>query len=145
MRKRIHLLFGVGILMLAGCASNDYLLKEASKNGDIVTTPERHNLDRFETFLTRVGQQKQDTIRITGYTTEGDAILEDITYDGKWFTYSLDSSRDEYGSQADDRNKEICQNLEQQTTDGGNTFTLTGCKEGQDHEIFKSNPGELKK
>ncbi|MDI3236335.1 DUF4362 domain-containing protein [Exiguobacterium antarcticum] len=145
MRKRIHLLFGVGILMLAGCESHDYPSEEAVKNGDIVTTPERANVDRFETFLTRVGQQKQDTIRITGYTTEGDAILEDITYDGKRFIYSLDSSRDEYGSQTDDRNKEICQNLEQQTTDGGNSFTLTDCKEGQDHEIFKSNPGELKK
>ncbi|RDB34174.1 DUF4362 domain-containing protein [Exiguobacterium sp. RIT594] len=145
MRKRIHLLFGVGILMLAGCASNDYPSEEAVKNGDIVTTPERANIDRFNTFLKRVDAKEPDTIRITGYTTEGDAILEDVIYDGKRFTYSLDSSRDEYGAQTDDRNKEICQNLEQQTTDGGKTFILTDCQEGQDHEIFKSNPGELKK
>ena len=145
MKKRIHLLLGFGILMLAGCGSTDYPVEKAVKNGDIVTTPERHNGDRFETFLTRVDQKKQDTIRITGYTTEGDAILEDVTYDGERFTYSLDSSRDEYGSQTDDRDKEICQNFEQQATDEGYTFTLTDCKEGQNHEIFKSNPDELKK
>jgi len=145
MRKRIHLLLGVGILILAGCASNDYSSEEAVKNGDIVTTPERANIDRFNTFLKRVDEKEPDTIRITGYTTEGDAILEDITYDGKQFVYSLDSSRDEHGSQTDDRDKEICQNLEQQTTDGGNTFTLTDCKEGQDHDVFVSEAGEIKK
>ncbi|ACB60936.1 hypothetical protein Exig_1476 [Exiguobacterium sibiricum 255-15] len=143
MRKRIYLLFGVGILMLAGCASNDYPSEEAIKNGDIVTTPERANVDQFETFLQRVEANKKDTIRITNYTTEGDAILEDITYDGKQFVYSLDSSRDEYCSQADDREKEVCRNMQKKAENEGYVFTLTDCQEGQDHIVFTARPGEL--
>ena len=109
MKTKFGVLVALCVLVLSGCTGNDYPSEEAIKNGDIVTTPERANIDRFETFLKRVEVNKKDTIRITNNTTEGDAILEDITYDGKQFIYSLDSSRDEYGSQTDDREKEVCQ------------------------------------
>lgn len=144
MKKRIIGLVAVSLLTLTGCGIS-YPSEEAIKNGDIVMTPERANIDRFEIFLKKVDAQKKDTIRMTNYTTEGDAIIEDITFDGKEFEYSLDSSRDEYGSETDDRNKEVCQNLKEQVENGQSIFTLTDCEEGTDHEIFKSDPDELKK
>lgn len=144
MKKRIIGLVAVSLLTLTGCGIS-YPSEEAIKNGDIVMTPERANIDRFEIFLKKVDAQKKDTIRMTNYTTEGDAIIEDITFDGKEFEYSLDSSRDEYGSETDDRNKEVCQNLKEQVENDQSIFTLTDCEEGTDHEIFKSDPDELKK
>lgn len=144
MKKRIIGLVAVSLLILAGCGTS-YPSEEAIRNGDIVMTPERANIDRFEIFLKKVDAQKKDTIRMTNYTTEGDAIIEDITFDGKEFEYSLDSSRDEYGSETDDRNKEVCQNLKEQVENDQSIFTLTDCEEGTDHEIFKSDSDELKK
>lgn len=144
MKKRIIGLVAVSLLTLTGCGTS-YPSEEAIKNGDIVMSPERANIDRFEIFLKKVDAQKKDTIRMTNYTTEGDAIIEDITFDGKEFEYSLDSSRDEYGSETDDRNKEVCQNLKEQVENDQSIFTLTDCEEGTDHEIFKSDPDELKK
>lgn len=145
MKKQLVLLMSFCFLTLSGCNGDDYPSEEAIKNGDIVTTPERANIDRFETFLERVEANKKDTIRITNYTTEGDAILEDITYDGKQFIYSLDSSRDEYGSEIDDREKEVCQKLKKRTENKREVFTLTDCQEGQDHDVFVSEAGEMKK
>lgn len=144
MKKRIIGLVAVSLLTLTGCGTS-YPSEEAIKNGDIVMTPERANIDRFEIFLKKVDAQKKDTIRMTNYTTEGDAIIEDITFDGKEFEYSLDSSRDEYGSETDDRNKEVCQNLKEQVENDQSIFTLTDCEEGTDHEIFKSDSDKLKK
>jgi len=145
MKTKFGVLVVLCILVLSGCTGDDYPSEEAIKNGDIVTTPERANIDRFETFLERVEADKKDTIRITNYTTEGDAILEDITYDGKQFIYSLDSSRDEYGSQTDDREKEVCQKLKKRTENKREVFALTDCQEGQDHDVFVSEAGETKK
>lgn len=143
MKKQLVLLMSFCFLTLSGCDGDDYPSEEAIKNGDIVTTPERANVDRFVTFLQRVDANETDTIRITNYTTEGDAILEDISYDGKQFVYSLDSSRDEHGSQTDDREKEVCRNMRKKAENEGYVFTLTDCQEGQDHMVFTARPGEL--
>ncbi|RJP02579.1 DUF4362 domain-containing protein [Exiguobacterium sp. RIT452] len=141
MNRRGLAVIGFCLLTLGGCGKS-YSMEEAVKNGDIVTTPEQHHMDRFATFLKHVDEKEKDTIRITNYTTEGDAILEDVSYDGKRFTYSLDSSRDAYGSQTDDRNKEICQNLEKRTENERSVFFLTDCEEGEDHEILVSDVAE---
>lgn len=84
--------------IISGCQSNittDY----EPESGDIL---DEHgyitNLDKFNAFVDHVQQGKKDKIRIVHYTIEGDAILQDLDFDGKSIHSTFDSTRDEYGS-----------------------------------------------
>ncbi|WP_214803631.1 MULTISPECIES: DUF4362 domain-containing protein [unclassified Exiguobacterium] len=132
------------VVVLVGCGKS-YPIEQAIENGDIVTTPSRENVERFQTFLNQVNQKGEDSIRITSYTTEGDPIIQDVTYDGKQFSYSLDSSQDEFGNQADDRDGESCQALKKDQTDETHVYLLTDCAEGEDHPLLEATAAELGK
>jgi len=107
------------------------------ENGDIIVQNGITNSDRFESFLKKSKQGKSDQIRITAYTTEGDPILYDVKYDGKTYQYSSDSSRDQFGSTDDDRENEVCQQLDKTIVKQEAIYTLRQCAEGTDHELLR--------
>jgi len=112
-------------------------MEEEKKNGDIIVQKDVTNRDRFESFLKKSKQGKSDQIRITAYTTEGDPILYDVKYNGKTYQYSSDSSRDQFGSTDDDRENEVCQQLDKTIVKQEAIYTLHQCAEGTDHELLR--------
>ncbi|HCV54338.1 MAG TPA: hypothetical protein DGL70_13375 [Exiguobacterium sp.] len=125
----------VCMLCLAGCGK--YTMEEAKENGDIIVQNGVTNSDRFESFLNKSKQGKSDQIRITAYTTEGDPIVYDVVYGGKTYQYSSDSSRDQFGSTDDDRENEVCQQLDKTIVKQEAIYTLRQCAEGTDHELLR--------
>jgi len=123
------------MLCLAGCGK--YTMEEAKENGDIIVQNGVTNSDRFESFLNKSKQGKSDQIRITAYTTEGDPIVYDVVYGGKTYQYSSDSSRDQFGSTDDDRENEVCQQLDKTIVKQEAIYTLRQCAEGTDHELLR--------
>ncbi|MFJ7732537.1 DUF4362 domain-containing protein [Lysinibacillus sp. NPDC097231] len=61
----------------------NYSSEEAIIRGDIDYWVKVANLERFEKFLNNLSNKKEDTIRVTGYTIEGDLIFQDLHFDGK--------------------------------------------------------------
>ena len=125
----------VCMLCLAGCGK--YTMEEAKENGDIIVQNGVTNSDRFESFLNKSKQGKSDQIRITAYTIEGDPIVYDVEYGGKTYQYSSDSSRDQFGSTDDDRENEVCQQLDKTIVKQEAIYTLRQCAEGTDHELLR--------
>ncbi|WP_290777047.1 DUF4362 domain-containing protein [Exiguobacterium sp. UBA5002] len=125
----------VCMLCLAGCGK--YTMEEAKENGDIIVQNGVTNSDRFESFLNKSKKGKSDQIRITAYTIEGDPIVYDVEYGGKTYQYSSDSSRDQFGSTDDDRENEVCQQLDKTIVKQEAIYTLRQCAEGTDHELLR--------
>jgi len=123
------------MLCLAGCGK--YTMEEAKENGDIIVQNGVTNSDRFESFLNKSKKGKSDQIRITAYTIEGDPIVYDVEYGGKTYQYSSDSSRDQFGSTDDDRENEVCQQLDKTIVKQEAIYTLRQCAEGTDHELLR--------
>ncbi|MDN7245984.1 DUF4362 domain-containing protein [Planococcus shenhongbingii] len=93
-------------LLAAGCQSSAEDPGNPDANDDDSSGRDRifnrhgeiENLDRFERFLSYVDQGQEDAIRIVNYTTEGDPIYQDLTFNGEMIQYVYDSSKDDYGS-----------------------------------------------
>lgn len=107
MRKFLRLLF-ILIVIIAilifvqkigkSNSQDSYDSKKAIKRGDIVATPSKlTNFKRFEEFLLNISEKKEDRVRITSYTLEGDPIFKDLSFDGKEIHYKYDPTYDEYG------------------------------------------------
>ncbi|WP_087998012.1 DUF4362 domain-containing protein [Gottfriedia solisilvae] len=60
-------------------------------NGDIV------NEIRLKEFIENTETGQTDSIRVVGYTKEGDPILTDLTINGEQLKVTRDNTRDEYG------------------------------------------------
>ena len=65
-------------------AVNDpYSSEEAAQNGDVVHVHGTFlNLDKWDGFLRNVEDKKEDRVRLTQYTIEGDPIFYELVYDG---------------------------------------------------------------
>lgn len=78
----------------------DYILEDAIKNGDIVFFfKSTYNVDKLETFYNRFKNkvlQNGDMIRLTGFTIEGDAIIQDLTYNNNSLKLVIDKTRDKF-------------------------------------------------
>lgn len=113
-----------------------YPRETAVKNGDIVyfSTRKISTLDNFENFIRNVFLGKQDWLRITRYTLEGDPIIQQLSYNGDRILYQYDTTRDAYGT------KEIrhtyCSKIEKEKNEDGtmSTYFLSGC-DGSDERI----------
>ncbi|WP_064094170.1 DUF4362 domain-containing protein [Rossellomorea aquimaris] len=95
---------------------------------DIVATHgEIENLDRFKEFFDHVSSGKPDWIRVVSYTEEGDAILQELDYDGETIQSKLDSRRDRFGSGVVERMS--CMKLEytQNTSRYDHVYELKEC------------------
>lgn len=85
------------------------------------------NPDKFEAFIGNLENGKQDSIRIVRSTTEGDPIFETLNYDGQIITYVYDNSYDQYGGTNKGIQRGICENLENETSETGIVYRLSGC------------------
>ena len=112
MKRYLFLLLLISIILgTIGCSNGAYNSKEAIKRGDVVTRDEVANIERFENFLTNISNKKEDTIRVTGYTHEGDPIFQDLQFDGKAIQYTYDDSNDQHGGDDKGIEKDVCNNL----------------------------------
>lgn len=74
----------------------------AQKSGDVVNAKEgSYNIDKLDRFIETYKNKKveiADMIRITSYTTEGDAIICDLIIDSKGIKLIEDNTRDNFSS-----------------------------------------------
>jgi hypothetical protein len=141
--KRILFLFVISII---GCSKNGaYGSEEAIKRGDVVYQNEVVNLERFEQFLMNLSNKKEDTIRVTGYTHEGDPIFQDLRFDGKVIHYSYDNSNDEYAGNDKGIETDVCKEIiEKENTQGEVEFFISGCSKGNDGFLIRVEKDKLK-
>lgn len=109
------------------------------KRGDITISPtEVHNLDRFEQFLNNVSAKKEDTVRVTAYTTEGDPIFKDLHYDGEKIQYSYDNSNDAYGGEDKGVDTDVCTEITTKVNEhGSEEYYVTRCSKNADYYLFE--------
>ncbi|KOS69342.1 hypothetical protein AEA09_12745 [Lysinibacillus contaminans] len=135
------LLFTLLVLMtLAGCSnSGAYDSTEAIKRGDITFSPKGvHSLDRFEQFLNNVSTNKEDAVRVTSYTIEGDPIFEDLQYDGEKIQYSYDNSNDAFGGNDKGIDSDVCTEIISKVNEQGKEeYYITGCSQNTDYVLLE--------
>lgn len=94
MKKILILLISVFMLMGAGCDRKSFDEADIIENthGDTV------NGDRLYQFYENTVNDEEDSVRVITYTTEGDPIYQDLTYDVTGIESVEDSREDEFGS-----------------------------------------------
>ncbi|WP_100405672.1 DUF4362 domain-containing protein [Bacillus solitudinis] len=94
------------------------------------------NLERLDEFISNTRTGTVDEVRLVSYTTEGDAMLHDLSYDGKQIHSTTDYTRDPYGS---GRIETVtCQGLDVAETTQNLRYVLTGCFEhSMDNSILQ--------
>ncbi|WP_068621153.1 DUF4362 domain-containing protein [Paenibacillus tuaregi] len=131
MNKIIILLVSLSLLAgVFGCSnsSQSYSFQEAIDKGDVVYLNKIYNLDKFERFITNLRSKKADTIRITGYTDEGDPIYKDLRFDGKTINYTYDNSNDKFGGTDKGIRMDTCSNVSsEENTNGEIDYKISGC------------------
>ena len=131
-------------ISLIGCSSSEaYDSEEAIKRGDIVLTPlEDYNLDTFERFLKNFSNKKEDTIRITGYTHEGDPIFRDLEFDGEVIHYSYDNSNDQNGQP--ENHEDVCREIKsKEIEDDRVEFLISNCKNIEEQSIIEIRKDQI--
>lgn len=82
-----------------------YSSEMAKANGDVVRTfAEVFNVDKLENFISNVDNNLNDYVRIVKYTTEGDAIITELSYDWGNIIAVVDATRDKFAA-PENRNK----------------------------------------
>lgn len=107
MKKVLLILLCLIIFFCIGCSkdntppvNNDpYSFATAITNGDVISTDlgRTTRIEILEKFIENIKNESTDTIRITQYTIDGEAILTDLVYDGKKINYTNDTTRDSHG------------------------------------------------
>ncbi|MGE8205621.1 DUF4362 domain-containing protein [Heyndrickxia sp. NPDC080065] len=139
MRKFYIILLFIIVFSMSGCSSG-YGLEEAIKRGDIVYQNKVYNFDRFEQFLSNISKNKKDTIRVTGYTDEGDPIYKDLEFDGKSIQYKYDNSNDAFGGNDKGVETDVCSKIvEEENVPGEIDYVINGCSKNSDisHFLFR--------
>ena len=78
----------------------DYTATEAAENGDVTLgNGNTSNGERFDEFLKMVSLGVPDTVRLSQYTVEGKPVISDIEYNGRCFTITTDSTRDNFSAE----------------------------------------------
>ncbi|MBB6447854.1 DUF4362 domain-containing protein [Bacillus benzoevorans] len=133
------------IISLTGCSENEtYGSEEAVKRGDVVYQSEVVNLERFEQFLNNLSKNKEDKIRVTGYTHEGDPIYQDLQFDGKAIQYRYDNLNDEYAGNDKGIKTDICTKIvEKENVQGEVEYLISGCSKNQDHFLIRVGVKEV--
>ncbi len=126
-------LFFVAVLLLlasslVGCNNSAYSHQEAIKKGDVVYLNGVYNFERFEQFLTNLANDTKDSIRVTGYTDEGDPVFKDLEYDGQVIHYSYDNSNDAYGGGKKGIKTDECSEvINEDNVEGEDRYVISGC------------------
>ncbi len=138
MKKVIYLLVAISLFCgLPGCSNNDdqsvvkskpYSSDEAISKGDVVFLNEVYNFEKFDAFITNLGNKKADSIRITGYTDEGDPIYKDLQFDGNEISFTYDNSNDKFGGSNKGIRTDTCSKVSSEETEPGEIeYTVSGC------------------
>jgi hypothetical protein len=132
MNKIVFIIISVLLIGgLFGCStSKPYSFKETINKGDVVfIDPTYSNIEKFDRFLTNLGSRKPDSIRITGYTDEGDPIFRDLKFDGEIISYTYDNSNDKFGGRDKGRRTDTCAKISsEETAQGQKLYKVSGCK-----------------
>ena len=133
------------VMIMAGCSENEaYGSEEAIKRGDIVYQNEVINLERFEQFLSNLSKNKEDKIRVTGYTDEGDPIFQDLQFDGKFIQYRFDNSNDEFAGNDRGIQTDVCTKIiEKENAQGTVDYLVSGCSKTPDHFLIQIGVKEV--
>ena len=76
----------------------DYMAEKAIENGDVVDLLGKiSNLDKLDSFIQDVKDNKESFVRLVRYTLEGDPIIFSVFYDKKQIKCYIDNTRDQYG------------------------------------------------
>ncbi|MFC4778003.1 DUF4362 domain-containing protein [Paenibacillus sp. GCM10023252] len=107
----------------------EYSPEQAEKNGDLVNVHGQiSNLSVWKKFTGNVEAGKQDAVRVTSYTTEGGAVFDHLSFDGKSIQHIQDGTLDAWGSR--ERILSYCEGLDSDQVEGGIRYKVTGCREG---------------
>ncbi|MEO2260989.1 DUF4362 domain-containing protein [Paenibacillus amylolyticus] len=103
--------------------------EQAEQSGDVVVLHGgMRNEDKWDTFMKNVKKKQQDQVRVTMYTIEGGAIIQELIYDGSAIQSTYDNSRDAYGSKQGVKT-DTCKGIGTMKSEEGNVFyVLTGCE-----------------
>lgn len=101
--KLIFIIFFCILITVYSEKPSAYDSKQAIANGDVVSVHgETINLNKLDDFMSKVYNGEKDSVRITTYTTEGDAIITALNFNGKIIECDFDTRRDKFSS-ANDR------------------------------------------
>lgn len=127
------------VMSLNGCSEDEaYGSEEAIKRGDIVYQSDVINLERFEQFLSNLSNKKEDKIRVTGYTDEGDPIFQDLQFDGKVIQYRYDNSNDEFAGNDRGIQTDVCTKIiEKENIRGEVDYLISSCSNNQDYFLIR--------
>lgn len=137
------IIVGLAILLLSACshsnglsgppagfpkATKPYPPEQAIQNGDVVNVHGKYsNMDKWQQFMNNVEARKDDAVRITQYTTEGDPIFYELVYDGETIVFTFDNSMDAFGVNQR-RPSASCENIGTKKNEQGQEYyTLTDC------------------
>lgn len=141
MRPVLMLVLMIGVLM--GCASTEQGMKPTDRNGganhsqdarvnqkeDVIHIHGRvRNLGKLDEFMERGSGQ----LRIAQYTTEGDPIFDDLSYENERLKVRHDNTQDRFG--APRVVTYSCNMLNKEETDTQMLYTLSGC-DGQEEKV----------
>ncbi|PRA02811.1 MULTISPECIES: DUF4362 domain-containing protein [Paenibacillus] len=146
MRKNM-LILSLALMLLTACEANNpttdgpgitqafpqiiepHNPEQAEQSGDVVVLHGgMRNGDTWNTFMKNVKKKQQDQVRVTMYTIEGGAIIQELIYDGSAIQSTYDNSRDAYGSKHGVKT-DTCKGIGMMKSEEGNVFyVLTGCE-----------------
>ncbi|MEG0371191.1 MAG: DUF4362 domain-containing protein [Clostridium sp.] len=78
---------------------NEYTPDMARSKGDVVIENNKiYNKQKFEDFLVSIQKKNMDKVQIVVYTNEGDALIEQLYFDGETIVLITDNTRDDVTS-----------------------------------------------
>ncbi|WP_370297377.1 DUF4362 domain-containing protein [Rossellomorea marisflavi] len=126
------------MILSSACSNGAYNSDEAIERGDVVVQNGVENPGPFIEFVKNVQDKNEATLRITGYTKEGDPIFHDVEYDGSKFGFSYDDSHDKFGGEDIGVTTDTCTELEQRETPNDEIgFYLKGCSKETEHPLLE--------
>ncbi|MEH7225390.1 DUF4362 domain-containing protein [Bacillus sp. JJ1566] len=148
MKKSILVIILLVVLSCMGCSKEGgYGSEEAIERGDVVYRNGVANYVKFEQFLLSLSTSKESTIRVTGYTHEGDPIFQDLHFDGEVIHYTHDNSNDEYAGKEKATKKDACKEIiEKENTQGGIEYIeyiVSGCSNNLEYFLFSIEKNQL--
>jgi hypothetical protein len=139
MKGLILVMFAVLVVTnVTGCSkSSAYGSEEAINRGDVVYQNEVFNLNRFEQFKQNVSNEKEDRIRVTGYTDEGDPVFQDLDFDGKVIHYTYDNSNDQFAGGNRGKISDFCKTIVEKENELGTDFLVSDCSKNNEEFLFR--------
>lgn len=144
--KKYMIVMALASLLLSACGNNvqngssikesgfpkvtePYNSEQAAQNGDVVNIHGKYlNLDKWKQFIENVNTKKEDKVRITQYTIEGDPIFYELVFSGGTIHYTYDNSMDAFGSDSG-RPNTSCNGIGiKKNEEGHEYYSLTDCE-----------------